>query len=66
MKLTTYLKKHKVTHATLAAQLGVTEGLISQWVCGRTKITAERAVAIEKATAGHVRRVDLRPDVFAR
>ena len=64
MDLRTYLESTGTTQATLAATLGVTQGLVHQWVKGLTKITPERAKAIEEATGGTVKRHELRPDIF--
>lgn len=44
--------------------LGVTPGLVSQWITGRTVITPERAAQIERVTNGAVTREELRPDIF--
>lgn len=48
----------------LATALGVTPSAVNQWVTGATRVTAERAAQIEKATNGAVTRNELRPDVF--
>lgn len=48
-----------------AALFGVSQGLVSHWLNGRKRITAERAKQIETATGGAVSRADLRPDLFA-
>jgi DNA-binding transcriptional regulator YdaS (Cro superfamily) len=63
MKLAEYLIESGVTQAEFAGRVGVTQGRVSQWLSGET-ITAERCVAIEAATNGHVTRFDLRPDLF--
>lgn len=65
MVLANYLKKHQITQKAFGDRLGVTPGLISQYISGTTKITAERAAAIERATGGEVKRHDLRPDLYA-
>ncbi|MEX3628444.1 MAG: YdaS family helix-turn-helix protein [Burkholderia sp.] len=62
MDLKTYLQQ--TTQTDLAHRLGVTQGLVHQWVTGKTRITAERAVEIEKATGGQVTRQKLRPEIF--
>lgn len=54
----------RVTQGEFANQLGVTQGLVHQWISGRTRITAERAKQIEEVTEGKVSRHDLRPDLF--
>lgn len=61
MDLKTYFHTHR--QADLARALGVTPGLVNQWVTGATKPTAERCIQIDEATGGLVRCEDLRPDV---
>lgn len=62
MTLNQYLET--TTQAALARALECSPGLISQWLSGTTRITAERAVQIERATGGAVTAEELRPDVF--
>jgi len=62
MTLNEYLST--TTQAELAGALGVTQSIVSQWLNGSTRITAERAVQIEQITQGKVTRTDLRPDIF--
>lgn len=64
MTLKKYLES--TTQAAFATKLGVSAGLVSQWVTGETRITAEKAVAIQEATGGAVKARELRPDVFGR
>lgn len=47
----------------LADRLGVSLQAVNQWVHGG-RITAERAVQIEVATGGQVKRHELRPDLL--
>lgn len=62
MRFATYVKNHG--QSEFARRLGVSQGLVWQWVNGRTRITAERAVQIESVTAGEITRHDLRPDLY--
>lgn len=62
MNLETYCSERGQT--ALATALGVSQGLVWQWLNGRTKVTAEKAIEIEKATDGQVTRHDLRPDLY--
>ncbi|KVU22295.1 hypothetical protein WK65_18325 [Burkholderia ubonensis] len=62
MNLATYLSTRKITQAAFAEQLGVSQGLIYQWLTGRRPVAADKCVAIERATCGAVTRRDLRPD----
>ncbi|WP_174903506.1 transcriptional regulator [Burkholderia pseudomultivorans] len=61
MDIPTYLDEHNISQATFARLLGVSQGLICQWVKKRRPISPERCVAIEKATAAALTRRDLRP-----
>ncbi|WP_269501076.1 transcriptional regulator [Burkholderia sp. IMCC1007] len=61
MDLSTYLSSRKVTQASFAQQLGVSQGLIYQWLTGRRPVAIDKCVAIERITAGEVSRRDLRP-----
>ncbi|MGU7780503.1 YdaS family helix-turn-helix protein [Burkholderia sp. PU8-34] len=62
MNLSAYLTEQKLTQAAFAGLLGVSQGLIYQWLTGRRPIAIDKCVAIERATVGAVTRRDLRPD----
>lgn len=64
MTLIAYLKKHKISQEAFAASLGVSKGLVWQWLNGRTRITGDWAVAIERVTGGEVKRQQLRPELY--
>lgn len=66
MDIFQYLEARGIQQAEFARQLGVSPGLVWQWLNDETKITAERAVQIEEATGGDVKREDVRPDLFCR
>ncbi|RQT74782.1 transcriptional regulator [Burkholderia cepacia] len=61
MDLANYLSSRKVTQAAFALRLGVSQGLIYQWLTGRRPIAIDKCVAIERITTGEVSRRDLRP-----
>ena len=63
MHLKEFLKT--TSQSDLARRLGVTQPLISNWMTGKTRISAERCVEIERVTEGLVTRFDLRPDLFS-
>ncbi|MGE0383454.1 MAG: transcriptional regulator [Gammaproteobacteria bacterium] len=63
MDLSAYLKEHELTQDQFAKLIGVSQGLVHQWLKGRTSITPERAADIERATAGAVTARELRPDL---
>ncbi|MDI3259490.1 MAG: YdaS family helix-turn-helix protein [Sinobacteraceae bacterium] len=54
----------RVGRKAAARQFGVSTAMVSHWLCGRKRITGERAVQIERATGGAVPRRELRPDLF--
>jgi DNA-binding transcriptional regulator YdaS (Cro superfamily) len=62
MGLKEYLET--TTQADIARLLGCSQGLVSQWLSGVQRVTAERAVQIEKVTDGKVTAAELRPDLF--
>lgn len=62
MDIPTYLQDRKTSQAAFAQTLGVSQGLVCQWIKGRRPISPERCVAIECATDGAITRQDLRPD----
>ena len=63
MDIKTYLEKTQTTQSAFAKKLGVSQGLIHQWITGRTRVVAERCESIEVATNYLVTREDLRPDL---
>jgi DNA-binding transcriptional regulator YdaS (Cro superfamily) len=66
MNIASYLEKHGLSQEQFAKKLGVSQGLIWQWINGRTKISPDRALRIEEATNGEVTREDLFPQLFPR
>lgn len=71
MTLQEWLSVPGNTQQVLAERLGVTQPAVSQWVNwlkgkkkNATRITGERAVQIEVATDGKVRRQTMRPELF--
>ncbi len=66
MNLREYLDSSGTSQAELAKRLGVTQGLIWQWLHGRRQIAAESGITYEQPPAGPVSRHDLRPDIYPR
>jgi len=66
MNLPDYLSAERGRAAKLAATIGVTPVMVSQWASSVKPVPAERCVSIEQATAGAVTRKDLRPDDWQR
>lgn len=60
MRLDEYLSKHKISQSKFAEKLNppVTPGLVSQWVCGTTRITLVQALQIRFLTKGEVTEQD--------
>lgn len=65
-KIRSYLDKNNLTQQQFADLLGVSQGLVWQWLNGRTRITAEWAKDIEVKTKGGLKRQDLRADLFSK
>jgi len=63
-KLAEYLKSEGLSQQAFADQLGVTQGLVYQWLNMVLRISAEKAVQIETVTNGKLTRYDCRPDLF--
>lgn len=62
MKLSEYfLSEPRGTYAAMAEAMKVSKSYLSQMVTGKTNISAERSVEIERLTHGAVTRADLRP-----
>jgi len=61
MELNSYLKRNHGKASKLAAALGLSPVLISQWAVGGRPVPIARCPAIERATHGLVTRQDLRP-----
>lgn len=66
MDLKTYFEKTDVKQTDLARRIGVTPGMVWQWVHSHRQIAAENVLTIEKETGGKVSRHDLRPDLYPR
>ena len=64
MKISEYLKEHKISQGVFAQRVGVSQGMVSQWIFGHRKVSLERAVKIEEITRGQISAADLRPDIF--
>ncbi len=62
MDLNAFVAEHGQTGA--AEILGVSQGLVWQWLNGKTRVTAERAIDIEEKSGGVVTRYELRPEIF--
>jgi DNA-binding transcriptional regulator YdaS (Cro superfamily) len=63
IKLAEYLKSEGETQLSFARRLGVSHGLIYQWLHDMTKISPRSAVRIERLTGGKLTRLELRPDL---
>jgi len=62
MNIDTYLKVKNISQSSFAELIGVSLGMVNQWISGHRPISPEKCVTIEKATQGKVTRKDLRPD----
>lgn len=64
MDLKSYLFETGTSQAELARRVGVTPGMVWQWLAEYRGIAAEQVLKIEEATEGQVSRFDLRPDIY--
>lgn len=60
-----YLEKHQLSQKDFADSLGVTQGAVSQWIKGKTRIDEDRAADIIKVTRGEVTAEQLFPHLFS-
>ncbi|MGE8367026.1 YdaS family helix-turn-helix protein [Cupriavidus basilensis] len=54
MKLADYLDTTRTSQSAFAERLGVSQGLVHQWLTGKRPISAEKCPEIEKLTGGAV------------
>lgn len=66
MNLRTFIASGRMTQTELARAVGVSPGMVWQWINQYRRIAAEKVLAIEAATGGAVTRHDLRPDIYPR
>jgi len=64
MLLAEYLADNGISQSELARRVGVSQGMVWQWLNGRRRIAAEKVLVIERATDGLVTRQELRPDLY--
>lgn len=62
MKLADYLTRHGLSQQEFARQVGVTQGMVYQWVRDKNPVSPAKCVLIERVTCGQVSRKDLRAD----
>ena len=60
-----YIRRKKLSQEAFAHLIGVSQGMVSQWLTGRRPVSAARAKKIEQATGGELLRHRIRPDIFA-
>lgn len=64
MKLSKYLSSQKVSQTELARRVGVSQGMVWQWLNGVRQVSAEKVLTVEEATGGMVSRHEIRPDIY--
>ena len=62
--LDAYLRMTGMNQSELADFLGVSPAIVCLWTRGKQRISAERAVMIEKALGGKLPRWVMRPDLW--
>ena len=61
-----YMKRHGLSQKAFGSRVGVSQGMVFQWLTQQRPIGAKRAVKIEQGTDGELRREDLVPYLFRR
>jgi DNA-binding transcriptional regulator YdaS (Cro superfamily) len=64
MKLDDFFKQKRATQNEIADALGITQGWVSHWVNGRSKVPAELVIPLYWATDGEVTPFEVRPDCY--
>lgn len=64
MNLGAWLEKANKSQKALAAEVGLTPGMISHVVCGRASVAPENVLKIAAATGYEVRPHDMLPNVY--
>ena len=62
--IATYLKRTGLSQRQFAELLNCSQSLVSQWITGETRMTAERALEIERVTSGKIKRQQLLPELY--
>lgn len=65
MNLTQFIKNHE-GQAQTAIALKVSQGTVSNYVTGRTKMTPNAVIDLETRSNGVMTRYDLLPEIFPR
>jgi DNA-binding transcriptional regulator YdaS (Cro superfamily) len=60
MKLSDYLKT--TTQSAFAKEIGVSQGMVYQWINGLRPVSPDKCISIEKATNGSVTCEELLPE----
>lgn len=66
MNIPAYLEKHSLTQEQFAKKIGVSQGLVWQWLKGKTRVSPEKAKAIEVSTEREITKAELRPDLWGQ
>ena len=61
-----YLSRRGLTQTEFARQVGVSQGMVWQWLSGYRPVSPESAIKIEAGTKGAIKKRELRPDIFGK
>lgn len=64
MTIRDYLTEEGITAAEFGRRINVSRSQMIRYITGERRIPAERAIEIERASDGKIRREELRPDLF--
>lgn len=60
-----YLEKHRISQQDFADKVGVSQGLVSQWIKGRSRVTPRLAPIVIRETEGELTREALFPELYS-
>ena len=63
MDIKAYLVAEGISQEQFAKRVGVSQGLVWQWINGKTNVTPRRAKDIERETGGKVSREEACPEL---
>lgn len=61
-----YMKRYRLSQSQFGELVGASQSAVSQWLQGKSRISARRAKLIEERTGGGIRKAKLLPRLFGR
>lgn len=64
MKLDEYLAMPEITQKGFGDEVGVTQGMVHQWLRNIRRVSSEKVIPVARATNWQVTPHELRPDIY--